>query len=66
VHSLGWALVDDRDQAVFEAEGRDARRRCLAHASALGVLRRTFDEQLAPHVCRARQASENAQEVVSV
>jgi hypothetical protein len=46
--SSGWALLNDRDQAVFEADGRDARRRCLAHASALGVLRLTFDEQLAP------------------
>src|SRR4051812_2349126 len=44
--SFGWALLDDRDRAVFEAEGSDARRRCLAHASALGVLRLTFDEQL--------------------
>jgi hypothetical protein len=41
----GWALFDDRNRAVFRAEGPNARRRCLAHASAHGVLRLTFGEQ---------------------
>lgn len=43
--AAGWALFDERDRAVFEAQGPAARRRCLAKASALGVLRLTFDEQ---------------------
>jgi hypothetical protein len=42
----GWALVDDQARAVYEAQGPNARRRCLAHARALGVLHLTFDEQL--------------------
>jgi hypothetical protein len=44
--SSGWALYDDRRQAIFTAEGPDARRQCLARARELGVLRLTFDEQL--------------------
>jgi hypothetical protein len=35
---LGWALLDHRHRAVFHARGRDARRKCLAHAAELGIL----------------------------
>jgi hypothetical protein len=41
----GWALLDERGHTVFAADGRDARRQCLAHASGLGVLHVRFDEQ---------------------
>jgi hypothetical protein len=41
----GWALRDGRGQTVFKAIGPDARRRCLARATELGVLRVRFDEQ---------------------
>jgi hypothetical protein len=34
----GWALVDGRRRQVFEARGRDARRKCLAYAANLGTL----------------------------
>jgi hypothetical protein len=43
--ALGWALTDAQDRVVFEARWWNARRRCLAHARSLGVLRLTFDEQ---------------------
>jgi hypothetical protein len=42
----GWMLRDEQNHAVFAADGRDARRQCLAHASGLGILRVRFDEQL--------------------
>jgi hypothetical protein len=35
---LGWALRDNRHRAVFQARGRDARRKCLAYAAELGTL----------------------------
>jgi hypothetical protein len=41
----GWALHDERDHTVFEANGPDARHQCLAHARGLGVLHLRFDEQ---------------------
>jgi hypothetical protein len=41
----GWALLDADGHLVFEADGPDARRRCLAQASDLGVLHLRFDEQ---------------------
>jgi hypothetical protein len=44
--TLGWALYDGLHRVVFEAAGPFARRRCLAYASQLGVLRLSFDEQL--------------------
>ena len=42
----GWALFDAREREVFAADGAGARQRCLAYASAEGVLHLTFDEQL--------------------
>jgi hypothetical protein len=42
----GWALYDNREQVVYEAHGRDGRRRCLAYAADRGVLHVRFDEQL--------------------
>ncbi len=44
--STGWALVDEHDQVVFEADGPDARRRSLAHAKTAGTVCLRFDEQL--------------------
>jgi hypothetical protein len=44
--TLGWALYDGHHRVVYEAAGPFARRRCLAHASRLGILRLSFDEQL--------------------
>jgi hypothetical protein len=41
----GWALIDDLGRIVFQAEGRDARQRCLGYATDLGVLHLSFDEQ---------------------
>lgn len=43
--ATGWALVDDRRQLVFAADGPDARRLSLARASALGVVCLRFDEE---------------------
>jgi hypothetical protein len=40
----GCALLDEYEKIMFEAGGRDARRQCLTHASALGVLYVRFDE----------------------
>ena len=37
--SFGWALTDGLGRVVFQARGWNARRRCLAYASSLGVLR---------------------------
>jgi hypothetical protein len=48
----GWVLTDEHGETVFEAEGRDGRRQCLAHASESGALRITFDEQRAQPVRR--------------
>jgi hypothetical protein len=48
----GWALIDEHGESIFEAEGRDGRRQCLAHASESGVLRISFDEQRAQPVRR--------------
>jgi hypothetical protein len=42
----GWALFDRDQRMIFEADGPNARRLCLARASALGILRVTFDAQL--------------------
>lgn len=44
--SHGWALLDEHDHVLYQAVGPDARRRCLAQARSLGILRLTFDEQL--------------------
>jgi hypothetical protein len=38
---LGWALIDGLGRTVFEARGWNARRRCLAQARSLGILRLT-------------------------
>jgi hypothetical protein len=38
---LGWALTDGLGRTVFEARGWNARRRCLAQARSLGILRLT-------------------------
>jgi hypothetical protein len=43
---VGWALYDNDEQVVFEAHGRDGRRRCLAYAADQGVLHVRFAEQL--------------------
>jgi hypothetical protein len=44
----GWGLRDARDEAVFAADGRDARRKCVARAAELGILHLRFDEQPRP------------------
>ena len=44
----GWALYDDAERLVFEAEGRHARLDCLRRALALGVVRVRAGEE--PHV----------------
>lgn len=40
----GCTLRDDRERTIFRAEGRDARRQCLVHASDLGALYLRFEE----------------------
>jgi hypothetical protein len=40
----GWALFDG-NRTVFEDHGANSRRRCIAYACGLGVLRLRFDEQ---------------------
>jgi hypothetical protein len=44
----GWALYDDANALVFEAEGRHARLACLRKALALGAVRLRAGEE--PHV----------------
>lgn len=44
----GWALYDEAQRLVFEAEGRHARLACLKRALALGVVRVRAGEE--PHV----------------
>jgi hypothetical protein len=34
----GWALCDEHDRALYEAEGADARRSCLTRALELGAV----------------------------
>jgi hypothetical protein len=34
----GWALCDGHDRAVYEAQGADARRACLARGLELGAV----------------------------
>jgi hypothetical protein len=51
--SAGWGLYDEQDRAIFEADGAQARRRCLERAVELGAVRVRAGEQA--HRDRARR-----------
>ena len=43
--SLGWALYDESQTPVFEADGAEARRACLRRALALGAVQLCAGEE---------------------